>query len=37
MLYNIEKYIKKENWIIRLFIKRITIYEENRISIEWRC
>lgn len=37
VLYNIEKYIKKENWIIKLFIKRITIYEENRISIEWRC
>lgn len=40
MLYildNIDKCIKKENWIIKLFINEIKIYQSNKIEIIWRC
>lgn len=37
ILNNISEIIKAENWIFKLFIKRILIYEEGKIEIEWRC
>lgn len=40
MLYilgNMDKCIKKENWIIKLFINEIKIYQINKIEITWRC
>lgn len=37
ILNNINEIIKAENWIIKLFIKKIVIYEEGKIEIEWRC
>lgn len=36
-LDNIERIIKAENWIFKLFIKKIIIYQEGKIEIEWRC
>lgn len=40
MLYvfeNIDKCIEKENWIVKLFIKEIKIYQSSKIEIIWRC
>ena len=37
ILKNIDKSIEKENWIIKLFIKEIKIYQDNKIEIIWRC
>lgn len=37
ILENIDKCIEKENWIIKLFIKEIKIYQDNKIEIIWRC
>ena len=37
ILNNINEIIKAENWIIKLFIKKIVIYQEGKIEIEWRC
>lgn len=36
ILENIDKCIEKENWIIKLFIKEIRIYQDNKIEIIWR-
>lgn len=37
ILNNINDHIIKENWVIRLFIKEIKVYQYNRIDIIWRC
>lgn len=37
LLDNVGDIIKPENWIIKLFIKRINIYDDGKIEIEWRC
>ncbi len=37
ILNNIKKYIKRENFIVKLFFKEIKVYQDNKIELIWRC